>query len=102
MYAVCVQFDIHPEHLPAFMPLMCAQADNSLAGEEGCHHFDVCTDSNAPDKVFLYELYTDKAAFEAHLNTDHFKEFDSDVAPMVRAKTVTTYNTIHQPVPATG
>ena len=102
MYAVCVLFDIHPEHLTEFMPRIRTQAETSLANEVGCHHFDVCTDTSAPEKIFLYELYSDKSAFEAHLNTDHFKEFDSVVAPMLRSKSVTTYDTIHQPVPATG
>ena len=27
-------------------------------------------------RVFLYEIYTDKAAFDAHLKTDHFLGFD--------------------------
>ncbi|MEM7522936.1 MAG: antibiotic biosynthesis monooxygenase [Pseudomonadota bacterium] len=38
--------------------------------------------------MFLYEVYDDAAAFDAHLASDHFKDFDAAVAPMVAAKTV--------------
>ena len=54
------------------MPHMMEQAANSLAQEDGCHVFDVCT---AGTTVFLYELYTDKAAFDAHMQTPHYASF---------------------------
>lgn len=40
--------------------------------------------------VFLYERYDDRAAFEAHLASTHFKTFDAMVAPCLEAKTVAT------------
>ena len=35
--------------------------------------------------------YTDAAAFDAHLSSDHFKAFDARVAQMVASKSVATY-----------
>lgn len=88
MHVVIVDFEIDPAHWDAFLPLMLAQAANSLAKEPDCLQFDVCTEPDAPHRVFLYEIYGDAAAFDAHLASDHFKTFDAAVAPMVRAKTV--------------
>jgi quinol monooxygenase YgiN len=48
----------------------------------------VCVDSADKASVFLYEVYDDRAAFDAHLATAHFKRFDAAVAPMVASKAV--------------
>lgn len=95
MYAVVVTFQIHPDQIAAFLPPMLDNAATSLAQEEGCHRFDVCTDPDHPNEVFLYELYTDRAAFEAHLASVHFRTFDTHVAPMIASKTVQTYAKVH-------
>lgn len=39
--------------------------------------------------MFLYEIYDDAAAFEAHKQTAHFAVFDRESAPLVAAKEVT-------------
>ncbi len=62
-----------------------------LKDEPGCRQFDVCTDPDRPGDVFLYELYDDADAFQAHLQTPHFKSFDAKVAGMIAQKTVRTY-----------
>ncbi|MBT8155125.1 antibiotic biosynthesis monooxygenase [Epibacterium ulvae] len=91
MFAVVVTFQINPSDLAAFKPAMLANAATSLADETGCHRFDVCTDPARPHEVFLYELYTDAAAFDAHLASAHFKAFDAQVAHMIASKSVATF-----------
>ncbi|RED12174.1 putative quinol monooxygenase [Pontivivens insulae] len=96
MFAVVVTFEIEQERMEEFLPAMQANARQSLAQEPGCHQFDVCTDPSRPAEVFLYELYSDAAAFAEHLDSAHFKTFDRVVAPMIRAKTVSTYSKVVQ------
>lgn len=91
MYAVCVTFEIIPEKLDTFMPHMKEQAKNSLALEEGCHVFDICS---AGATVFLYELYTDEAAFQTHLETDHFISFNSTTEGMIADKSVAFFTRV--------
>lgn len=91
MFAVVVTFEIRPDKLGEFLPAMLKNAQTSLAEEPGCHRFDVCTDPARPSEVFLYELYTDRAAFDVHLASDHFRSFDAQVAGMIAAKDVRTY-----------
>ena len=89
MYAVCVTFQIKAGMFESFMPLMQKQAQNSLLKlESACHRFDVCTNPEKPDEVFLYEIYEDAAAFQVHLESDHFKAFDMAVQPLLEDKTV--------------
>jgi (4S)-4-hydroxy-5-phosphonooxypentane-2,3-dione isomerase len=90
MYVVIVEFRIKPERVADFMPLMLENAHASRETEPGCRLFDVCVDPADKTSVFLYELYDDRAAFDAHLATAHFKRFDAAVAPMVAAKAVRT------------
>ena len=94
MYAVVVTFQIKAGAMNGFMPLMTENAKASLANESDCHRFDVCTDSERNDEVFLYELYTDRAAFEAHLASAHFQEFDAKASGMMASKTIKTYDKV--------
>ena len=88
MYVVVVDFKIKPERLAQFMPLMLENARLSRETEPGCRQFDVCVDPKDKASVFLYEIYDDRAAFDAHLATMHFKRFDAAVGDMVAAKAV--------------
>jgi quinol monooxygenase YgiN len=93
-FAVCVTFAIDPKHLDAFLPLMHANAQTSQLDEPGCQRFDVLTDPTRPGDVFLYELYDDAAAFQAHLASPHFKRFDQAVAAMIVTKDIKTYEVV--------
>ena len=94
MHVITVDFTIHPEHLAAFMPLMLENARISRETEAGCRRFDVCRDPAQPDRVFLYELYDDRAAFDAHLAAAHFKAFDGLAKTMVANKAVHAYELV--------
>lgn len=91
MFAVTVVFRIREESREAFLPLMIENAKTSLKHEPGCRQFDVCSDPARPSEIFLYEIYDDAAAFQAHLETPHFKSFDAGVAEMIEEKSVKTY-----------
>ncbi len=88
MYVIVVDFRIKLERLAEFMPLMLENARLSRETEPGCRRFDVCVDPADSASVFLYELYDDRAAFEAHLGTSHFKRFDAAASPMIASKAV--------------
>lgn len=96
MYAVTVTFEIQPVRLPTFMDLMLDNARTSLRQEAGCRQFDVCSDPARPGTVFLYELYADRAAFDLHLNSPHFLDFDKAVSDMIVSKQVNTFSEVRQ------
>jgi quinol monooxygenase YgiN len=88
MYVVIVEFKLRADRAGEFIALIRENARTSVQTEQGCRQFDVCLDPKDPAYVFLYELYDDRAAFEAHLATGHFKTFDQNSAPMVLDKKV--------------
>ena len=88
MYIVTVEFVVWPKHVEAFHQAMQRQAQNSLTFEPDCHQFDVCVDPQDREKIFLYEVYTDNAAFKAHLASDHFLDFDATVRDWVKSKAI--------------
>lgn len=92
MFAVTVTFVVKNEYIEKFEEVMKTQATNSLTLEEGCNQFDVCFDLEDRGKVFLYELYADRAAFDAHLKTDHFLHFDATVKDWLISKTAENWN----------
>ena len=72
MYVLVVDFVVKPEHVEAFTAAIRENARASRETEPGCRQFDVCVAPEDPAKIVLYEVYDDRAAFEAHLKTPHF------------------------------
>jgi (4S)-4-hydroxy-5-phosphonooxypentane-2,3-dione isomerase len=70
--ALFVTLHVRPGHRERLMAGITAQGATSLVREPGCLQFDVCVDTADPDRVLLYEVYEDQAAFEAHGQTPHF------------------------------
>ena len=93
MYVVTVLFEAKPEHAKAFRAAMLANAKVSRDTEPGCRQFDVCVEADT-GRAFLYELYDDRAAFEAHLASAHFKAFDAQVRDWVARKNVRSYERV--------
>lgn len=91
MHVITVIFKVHIEHAEEFRTAMQENARQSLESEPGCHQFDVAYAPDDPTTCFLYELYTDKAAFQAHLDAAHFKSFDAKVTPWLESKSVQAY-----------
>ena len=89
-FAVIVEFRLKPGMRPAFRRLIDANARASARTEEGCRRFDVLEPENQADSVLLYEIYDDRAAFQAHLASDHYRSFAEASADLCAGKTVTT------------
>ena len=94
MYVVVVEFELRAEHAAAFCARVAQQAADSLERESGCHVFDVCIEPARNDFVLLYEVYIDRAAFDAHLQSAHFADFDREVAGWVVDKRVRTFERV--------
>ena len=72
MLALFVSLQVLPDHRDAFLAAIRENAARSVADEPGCHHFDVAADVADDHHFLFYELYTDRAAFDAHRATPHF------------------------------
>jgi len=75
MFVVVVEFTVRAEFIEPFQNRVMQQAQDSLKLEVDCHVFDVCVCCGKESRVLLYEIYTDRAAFDAHLASAHFRDF---------------------------
>lgn len=87
-YVIIVEFSLNDGALKQFMPLMLANAKASLDKEPGCERFDVLQKPAQPNEIVLYEIYRDRAAFDAHLASAHFKEFSAATAALIGSKRI--------------
>jgi quinol monooxygenase YgiN len=65
-----------------FGPEDAVAAETALRGlrdgsrtEPGCITFDVARGIDDPNVFFLYEIWTDQAALDAHYTTEHFQRY---------------------------
>ena len=64
------------------LPLLRAHGARSLKDEPGTLQFDVLVPRDDETKLFLYEVYRDDAAFEAHRNAASIARFREEAAGM--------------------
>ena len=94
MYVVTVEFVAKAQYRGEFRQALLVNARASREREPGCRQFDVVEDPKDPAALFLYEVYDDAPAFEAHVASAHFREFDHQVRDWVASKTVRILNRI--------
>jgi autoinducer 2-degrading protein len=91
-FAITVLFELVDGAFARFHELVSDNARQSVESEAGCLRFDVLTPVTAEgSQVFLYEIYEDRAAFDVHLASTHFKLFDQLSRDLVRNKIITAY-----------
>jgi len=71
-YVIIAEVTVPAERLDEFLTHSLDDARNSVATEPGCRQFDLNVSADGSPTVVFYEVYDDRAAFEAHLQTPHF------------------------------
>jgi autoinducer 2-degrading protein len=87
-YVVFVDFRLKTGSRPAFRELVEANARLSVRQEPDCRRFDVIEPEGRADSILVYEIYGDRAAFEAHMQSKHFSRFDAESAAYVISKSI--------------
>jgi autoinducer 2-degrading protein len=87
-FALVVRFVLVPDTRAGFLALVADNAAQSVREEPGCCRFDVLEVLDRPDEVLLYEIYHDRAAFDLHLASAHYRRFDAATRTLVAQKTV--------------
>jgi (4S)-4-hydroxy-5-phosphonooxypentane-2,3-dione isomerase len=73
-YVQLVDYEIAPANLEKFIE---ALKENGAATirEDGCLQFDFSQSASNPNQIFIYEIYENEAAVQAHRASDHFKKY---------------------------
>lgn len=90
MLVIAVRLDIHPEYQDEFPQHILDSAAKSLSNEPGCKRYEPSFSEDG-SACFVYEIYADREAFEAHLQTDHFHAFDKATKKMIAEARVEEY-----------
>ncbi|MGE8114687.1 putative quinol monooxygenase [Pseudomonas sp. NPDC086566] len=83
MYSLFIKTRVKPGSAEAFLTAIKVNAAASVATEPGCLVFDVSQDRMDPDVIYLYEIYRDDDAYEAHTQTAHFRDSRPLVEPLI-------------------
>ena len=73
--ALVVKLIVHEGRMEEFLAVVRAHGERTLALEPGCLRFDLLQPADAPDTVFLYELYRDEEALQAHWDSAHMAAY---------------------------
>ncbi len=79
MHVVVATMQIKPEFREPFMDSMLDDARGSMQNEPGCFQFSVVQDKSDPNRIVLFEVYKDEAAFEVHKQQPHFVQWENTV-----------------------
>ena len=93
-YVLYVEVEIAPGNEEACRAAMLKNAKAARETEPGCLQFDVIEDPDHPVRVRFYEVYKDEAAFGAHQQTAHFKEWLEKGVPLLKSRQRNTFRRI--------
>jgi quinol monooxygenase YgiN len=94
-FVIIAEFEVKPNRLEQFLELARTDASHSVDREPGCRQFDVTLDREQPNRVVLYEIYDDEAAFDAHLKTPHLATFRAGIESLIVSRQVRRLTRIH-------
>ena len=75
MYIIVAAIQIKEGFKERYINGLIENASSAVKEEPGCLRFDVIQDANDDNKIWLYEVYNDEAAFQAHAQSPHFIKF---------------------------
>ena len=85
-FVVVAEFEVKADCVRDFLALARDDARHSLADEPGCRQFDIVQLYETPARVMFYEVYDDRAAFDAHLQTPHLDRFRAGFPALIVAE----------------
>ena len=79
------ELKIDPGQLAAYRNALSEEIVTSIRVEPGVLNLFAVAVKGNPAQVRIFELYKDQAAYEAHLQTPHFKKYKTETQNMVKA-----------------
>ena len=83
LYINAVDIDVVPGQIDNYLAALKENGAAAVKSEPGCHEFNITISQKDPNHVFIFEVYDNAAALEAHRQTDHFKKYAATTKDMV-------------------
>jgi quinol monooxygenase YgiN len=84
-YVQMAEIEVDPVQLDAYRAAVQEQIDAAIRKEPGVLVLYAVSEKDNPTNVKVFEIYRNRAAYEAHLASDHFKKYKATVEKMVRS-----------------
>jgi (4S)-4-hydroxy-5-phosphonooxypentane-2,3-dione isomerase len=94
LYVNAVDIDVAPGEIDKYLAALEENAAASVKQEPGCHAFNITVSQKDPNHVFIFEVYDNAAALEAHRATDHFKKYAATTKDMVAKREARALSTV--------
>ncbi|MCR9227393.1 MAG: antibiotic biosynthesis monooxygenase [Flavobacteriaceae bacterium] len=79
------ELEIAEEQLENYLSELNIEARVSMAEESGVISIFPLSHKETPTKITIVEIYANQSAYEAHLETPHFKKYKTITAEMVKS-----------------
>jgi quinol monooxygenase YgiN len=79
------ELEIDPEQLSTYRDALTQEIATSMRVEPGVLTLYAVSVKEHPAQVRIFEAYQDQAAYEAHLQTSHFKKYKNETRGMVKS-----------------
>ena len=93
LYINAVDLDIQPGQIDSFLAQLKVNGAAAVK-EPGCREFNITVSQKDPNHVFIFEVYDNAAALEAHRATDHFKAYAAATKDMVAKRDVRAMSSV--------
>ena len=88
------ELEIDPAQLEDYLVLLTEEIEASVEKEPGVLMLHAVSVKDAPEKVRILEVYANRQAYEAHIQTPHFLKYKTATAGMVRSLNLVDANPI--------
>ncbi len=82
------ELEIDPAQIEAYKAALKEEIETSIRVEPGVLTLYAVSIKGHPEKIRLFETYRDDGAYQAHLQSAHFKKYKERTAGMVKALTL--------------
>ncbi|OSJ37009.1 antibiotic biosynthesis monooxygenase [Bradyrhizobium japonicum] len=84
-YVQLAEIEVDPVQLDAYRAAVQEQIDAAIRNEPGVLVLYAVSEKGNPTHVKVFEIYRDRSAYEAHLESDQFKKYKTTVEKMVKS-----------------
>ena len=82
------ELEIDPAQLDSYKAALKEEIEASIRLEPGVLTLFAVSVKDHPNQIRMFETYADVAAYEAHLQTPHFKKYKTGTQRMVKSLTL--------------
>jgi quinol monooxygenase YgiN len=79
------ELEIDPAHLDAYKIALREEIEASVRVEPGVLALYAVSIKDQPNQIRLFEVYASTTAYQAHLQSEHFRKYKSMTADMVKS-----------------